>query len=897
MAGKKGSFEALKEFIAKVQRQLGEKVRFIRSDNGGEFDSGDAQGWYRSRGIIHQRSTVYTPELNGTVERFIRTAKEMMSTMIADSNDLGHAYWDHAARYTATILMKTNKGNDGTNPWTKLTGRQPNIKSLLRFGSMCFAHIPKETRTKASFSNEKASLGRILGQDEAVSGWVIRLEATHRVIRSRDVRIATGNMITAQTRSATKETIVDIGGILQEEEEEPAVPATTLPLEDTTNEEKNDAPDHHTELGHQKTTPSKIPQPATRKPRWEYIPVVEEEAEAVPTATLDDQGRRRNAPRTTRSNQRPVDTSFLSYTGPNARNAYLASEMVGWSLATGFDRDEPRDIDEAMSSGDAGEWKEAMKRELNNLREKQTWQEVLTPANRKLIGSKWVFKIKRDAEGTIIKHKARLVAKGFSQIPGIDFEETYAPVGRTTSLRILLTIAASQDLEILQADVEGAYLNGKLDVAIYMEYPAGVKPKAGCDGLLLKKSLYGLKQSGRTWWIEMASKLDKLGFQRLESDWGLYVRQRSSKNGLILILVYVDDFIIAGDRRSEINKLLEQLKRFWKLSEMGEVSTILGMKVTRDRRARKLWITQPAYIDRLLDRFPDHANYRNWASPIQQKPSEGGEPTDLTPYQEIVGCLQWLAGCTRPDVSYTASLLARYTNNPTEAHWEMALRATSYLAHSRTLGLELGGPKSPLEGWVDADWAGCHDTRRSTTGYVFKINGSAITWSSKRQQTVASSTVEAEYIAMAEAAREAIWLRNLLRELGFKSLLTTKLHVDNQGALRLALNPSTHQRTKHIDIKHHLIRELVEGGTIDLRYVATMEQQADILTKSLPGPRHSSNCIQLRVRPPTARGGVLLMDANGKSHFEAQRTKRINVRHAGDVLGTTLRHREQGSAL
>ena len=168
-----------------------------------------------------------------------------------------------------------------------------------------------------------------------------------------------------------------------------------------------------------------------------------------------------------------------------------------------------------------------MNKELTNLREKGTWQEVLTPANRKRIGSKWVLKIKRDAEGNIIKHKARLVAKGYSQVPGVDFEETYAPVGRTTSLRILLTAAASLDLEILQADVEGAYLNGNLDVDIYMEYPQGVTPKKGCNGLLLKKSLYGLKQSGRTWWIEMGNKLAKLGFNRLESDWGLWFGNRS----------------------------------------------------------------------------------------------------------------------------------------------------------------------------------------------------------------------------------------------------------------------------------------------------------------------------------------------------------------------------------
>ncbi len=212
-----------------------------------------------------------------------------------------------------------------------------------------------------------------------------------------------------------------------------------------------------------------------------------------------------------------------------------------------------------------------------------------------------MLKIKRNADGKIAKYKARLVAKGYSQVPGIDFEETYAPVGRTTSLRILLTIAATLDLEIHQADVEGAYLNGTLDVDIYMEYPEGVTPKKGCDGLLLKKALYGLKQSGRTWWRELSNKLSTIGFHRLESDWGLYTRPKSRKEGLIIILVYVDDFVIAAETKSDIDKLLEKLKTFWKLSEMGEVSTILGMKVTRDRKNRQAFLTQPAYIDQLLE--------------------------------------------------------------------------------------------------------------------------------------------------------------------------------------------------------------------------------------------------------------------------------------------------------
>jgi hypothetical protein len=216
-----------------------------------EFDKGDAQLWYRLKGIIHQLSTVYTPELNGTIERFMRTTKEMIASMIADSG-LGHAYWNHAARYTATVLMKVNKADDGTRPWNRLTGREPNIDSILRFGSMCFVHAPKETRTKASFETNKAILGRILGQDEEVSGWVVRLEMSGKVVKSRDVRLATGLMIKPLPNQITPHsarTHVEVGDILQEEEEEECLQSKRRPflskMSSNTTDRITKRPHHH----------------------------------------------------------------------------------------------------------------------------------------------------------------------------------------------------------------------------------------------------------------------------------------------------------------------------------------------------------------------------------------------------------------------------------------------------------------------------------------------------------------------------------------------------------------------------------------------------------------------------------------------------------------------------
>jgi hypothetical protein len=456
--------------------------------------------------------------------------------------------------------------------------------------------------------------------------------------------------------------------------------------------------------------------------------------------------------------------------------------------------------------------------------------------------------VKTDADGKVVKYKSRLVAQGFSQIPGIDYEETFAPVGRTTSLRLLLAIAATNDLEVRQADVEGAYLNGKLDVELYMAYPEGMTPKKGCNALRLVGSLYGLKQSGRTWWIELGKGLEALGFKRTESDWGLYYRTKSKDRGPALLLAYVDDIVVAAKTRREIDEVMKGLSLRWKITELGEVSTILGMKVSRDRQARKVWLTQPAYIDKIVEKFPGRQT-KNTPLPITKGRQAEDESRDgisripPTPYQEIVGCLQWVAGCTRPDISFAASFLARQVARPTEHLWQMALGVVAYLSSTRTVGLTLGGEeKRPLEGWVDADWAGCQETRRSTTGWIIELDSSPIVWSSRRQATVSASTVEAEYIAITEAGREIMWLRELLETLGYSQPITT-LRCDNQGAIALAKKPSSHPRTKHIAIRYHQIREWAEQGMIRLEYVDTKSQKADILTKPLPGPAHAA-CVQ-----------------------------------------------------
>jgi hypothetical protein len=216
----------------------------------------------------------------------------------------------------------------------------------------------------------------------------------------------------------------------------------------------------------------------------------------------------------------------------------------------------------------------------------------------------------------------------------------------------------------------------------------------------------------------------------------------------------------------------------------------------------------------------------------------------------MVGCLQWVAGCTRPDISFAASYLARHVARPNEHLLQMALSVIAYLSSTRTVGLTLGGTKrTPLTAWVDSDFAGCCETRRSTTGWILELFNSPIVWSSRRQATVSSSTVEAEYIAITEAGREVKWMRGLLATLGYRQPTTT-LFCDNQGAIQLTKRPTSHPRTKHIDIRHHQIREWVEQNIIRLKYIETTRQKADILTKALSKASHVAGVMELGLSRP-----------------------------------------------
>ena len=510
--------------------------------------------------------------------------------------------------------------------------------------------------------------------------------------------------------------------------------------------------------------------------------------------------------------------------------------------------DGPEDFDEAINGNESEKWRQAVDEEMNSIMQNETWDLVTLPKGRKAIKSKWVFKRKTDATGKVIRHKARLVAKGFQQKQGIDYTETFSPVMKFNTMRTVMALACEHELEVHQLDVDTAFLYGELDEDIYMEQPEGfVQPGSETKVCKLKKCLYGLKQAGRVWYERLDSRLKQAGLKQSTADQCLYFK---IENGEILIVtVYVDDLIVAANNVNKISELKATLSQEFRMKDLGEIHHCLGIRITRDREKGMIELDQQAYIQQIIDRFGmSNANPVSTPMDCSQKltkemsPKSDAQRDEMrnVPYLSAVGSLMYAAMGTRPDIAHAVAVVSQYSSDPGQAHWTAVKRIIRYLKGTQDLKLAFVQSSSPeIEGYCDSDWANDLQDRKSITGYVFRIGGAAISWCSKKQPTVATSTTEAEYMSLSQATKEAVWLKRLYNELNPGEIQERiVLNCDNQGAINISKNAVHHGRTKHIDIQHHFVRERVVTGDITVEYVATEGMVADVLTKALPRAKH-----------------------------------------------------------
>lgn len=778
---KSESAECFKNYTKIVTRDTGKRVKLLRSDNGGEYIGKEFEEWLLNNGIKHQTSAPHTAEQNGKAERDHRTTVEAARSHI-HAKRLPLKLWAEAINYSVYALNRTLTTRHDITPFELWHGKKPNISHMRIFGSPAYVFIPDAERQKL---DPKAEKGIYVGECENQKASRIYIEDTGRTIISRHIKVY--EQPNEPTIADSDDMKIDSDSAADEEQSDPENVETDNTLR-------------------------------TRKVTFGPMPTRQSMRGRIPKKL------------------HPMETyAGLSKTSDITSLAFHAHTLIFY---------EPKSFKEAMASEESELWKLAADDEIRSHHKNNTWTIVPLPEGRTCIPSGWNFKIKTGKDGLPKRRKARFFAKGYKQIKGIDFEESFAPVVRYDSLRVMFAIAAAHDLELFQLDVKTTFLNGEVDEELYIAQPEGYvvagREKEVCR---LNKSIYGIRQASRIWNMTLHSALLAFGLTQSTADPCIYSRIRGDE--IIIIAIWVDDGLIAGSNISLIRNIIRYLNTNFEI-EHGPAEHFVGIVIERDRPGRKIYLSAPHYIEKMLAKF-NMTSVHPVAIPADKggphlskslSPTSRGE-SDLMktlPYREAVGGLLYAAITLRPDIAFVTSRLAQYCENPGVQHWKAAKRVIKYLAGPRDYGICFGGSETfnrQLNGYSDADYAADIDTRRSTSGFVFTLNGGPVSWTSRRQPIVALSTMESEYIAASDASREATWLRILLKELGIEQNKPTPIWCDNESAISLAKNPNSHKRFKHIDVRYHYIREQVMKKVVNMSYINTKSQLADILTKAL----------------------------------------------------------------
>lgn len=784
-----------KMFKAMAESHFNQRVNRFRCDNGREYISNEIKEYFESNGIQYEFTIRYTPQQNGVAERMNRTIIEKARYMMLNSNT-SKSFWTEAVLAAVYLINRSPTSALQDNVPAELWyGERPDLRKLRVFGCIDYLHIPKEIVGGKFESRSKKC--HMMGY--CSNGYRLWCPEDKKLLFGRDVVFDEARFefdvnnfydksLPNQTEAENNMKLCNQGGGA-------GIPGRS---DDTGNQSEESLDDQSSEM-----------------------------SEAKPEEVSHQEERESNlgCRRSTRVRSKPK---------------YLDDYCVLALSAESFLDEVPENFSEIENREDKHHWKKAVQDEIDSLLENRTWDLVELPSGKRVIDNKWIFKIKRDENGDIERYKARLVVKGCSQRKGFDFSETYAPVARLATVRTLLSVINHEDLLVSQLDVRNAFLHEHIEEEIYMKQPEGITENSNlvCK---LNKSLYGLKQAPRTWNARFDEFVRSLGFRRSENDICLYIRTNGKSR--IYLLLYVDDIIITGDNEKDLNNLKTDLMTEFSMKDLGKLNNFLGIKIERTKAG--MFLNQTAYMKNLLSRFKmDECKAAK--TPMEVKPwKEQDNPNEKNlecivekkPYRELIGCLMYLMLTTRPDLSASVNYFSRFQSNATDLHWNGLKRILRYIKGTLNYGLFYqrfgNGGGMTLPGYADADWAGDVD-RKSTSGFLFRVYDATVLWTTRKQTTVALSSTEAEYVALASAATELVWLKNLLSDFHVKFEGPIVIFEDNQSCISL-LSKWEHRRLKHVDVKYNFIRELFTSGVIDVKYVPSKEQVADIFTKSLTG--------------------------------------------------------------
>jgi transposase InsO family protein len=854
------------EFKNKIELEFhhnGFKITRFRCDNGkGEYDNKQFRQLLTDFGIAFEPSPPYTQHKNGVSERMLQTHNGKGRAMMVESK-LPGTLWAEAINTANYLHARTpTSANAAISPFEKLYGRKPEVSHLRRFGCIAYRLIPSSQRT-GKFSARAEPLIFVGYVSKTI--WRLWNPSTNRIILASNVTFDESNIYVSKDENggSTVTGLEDLPELVEVPIVTPGEVSSTL---QSSSSDANDRASNR----RSKSFSFRV-DASTRRVSG-----------ALDTEGIDSDGSSALSTNSTAGLNKPfsdeenmIDTNaqrfgMKRYDLRQSRPRISAHQVRVEELPEA----DPVSYREAISYPIRSEqWMHAVCDEFNSMKENNTWEYVAiedVPANAKAIESKWVFKTKTLIDNGV-RYKARLVIRGDRQSEGIDFDETFAPVAKLVSLRMLLSLAALQDWELDQMDVVTAFLNPEIDGDVYMKLPEGIHSWSSeipsnsvCK---LRKALYGLKQAPRLWYKHIDAFLCSIDLQRCQYDPNVYIS--SDSLATVIILLYVDDLLLFSESRERIDHFKQLLKERFRMTDLGPAQQFLGLSIVRDRTKRILFLHQQAYIETLLTKYGLSNCNGHWTPMTSgsklrkiestEENSEKLAPDEHRKYQSIVGSLMWLMLGTRPDLAYTVSVLSKFNAAPSSEHLSAATYCLRYLRNTSSYGIQYDRDASDtLEpiGFTDSDFAGDVDDRKSTSGYVFLLGGGAVSWRSRKQPLVAFSTVEAEYIGTSDAAKEAIWIRNLFASLHKKeiksetddpnelatekgdSIIPQQIFVDNQGAMQLAKDPKFHERTKHISVRYHFVRDACEREIIRLSYLPTSDMVADILTKALPREVH-----------------------------------------------------------
>jgi hypothetical protein len=776
--------------IIKREENISEnRLKVFFSDNAKEYIS-FGENYLLNKGVKHETSAPYSPDQNGIAERINRTLFNKVRALLIQAN-LAKKYWGEALLSAVYLYNRTpNSSINYKTPYELKYKKKPDISSLKKWGSLCYK---REDSSLISKLDSRATPYYIIGYGS--NQYKLLNPSTNRILWARDVAIIEGIYWKSDIENHI-ELLKDLG----DTETLNTYNNYNIPNSDTTSSSS--------------------------------------------TSNIDN----KTSENTSNTSNKDTSTNWNNFYNELIEESILNTSITSEISNTSNNITEPTSYKQAIKGLYQDNWKKAMESELEDHKKLNTWTLVKRPKNQPILGGRWVYKAKLNPDSSINKFKARWVAKGYLQHYGVNYLETFANTVRPDIYRLLFALASKLKLKIYQWDVKLAFVNSPIDTTIYIELPDGYYSSSNNINknedkdivCLLNKALYGLKQSARQWQLYLTSKLAKFDFYPITADPSVFI----NKNQNIVIVTHVDDFLVFSTTKELVDSLYNKLLPELEINNLGIAKYFLGIEIdyTSDN---SIIIHQSAFINKLLNKF-NKLQLKPVKNPSQQgvkliKNDELATPSNIQQFQQEIGSLIYLTTCTRPDLAYAVGVLARFMSNPSLDHSKALDIIWAYLNYSKNYGLYYKSSSTlKLAGFSDSDWGGDLVSRKSTTGWIYTIDNTAIGWNSKLQKTVALSSAEAEYMALKETIKHNIYLNSIIslvpilnQEIRDKKTIFT----DSQSAIELAKNPVHHNRTKHIDIQYHFVRSNYLEGVVDLVYCPTNILLADGLTKSISNPK------------------------------------------------------------